>query len=65
MQDFYKNDKEYNLEKKGKVLIVFDDMTADMINNKKINPIVTKLYISGRKLNILITFFAQPYFKLP
>ena len=65
MQDVYKNDKEYNLERKGKVLIVSDDMTADMINNKKINPVVTKLYISGRKLNILITFFAQSYFKLP
>ena len=65
MQDVYKNDKEYNLERKGKVLIVSDDMTADMINNKKINPVVTKLYISGRKLNILITFFAQSFFKLP
>ena len=41
MQDVYKNIEEYNLGRKLKVLIVFDDMIADMINNKKINPVVT------------------------
>ena len=41
MQDVYKNIEEYNLAKKGKVLIVFDDMIADMINKKKLNPVVT------------------------
>ena len=51
MQDVYKNIEEYNLGKKRKVLIVFDGMIADMINNKKFNktPIVTKLFIRGRK----------------
>ena len=47
MQDVYKNIEEYNNGKKRKVLIVFDDMVADMINDKKLNPIVTKLFIRG------------------
>ena len=41
MQDVYKNIEEYNPIKKRKVLIIFDDMIADMINNNKLNPIVT------------------------
>ena len=45
--------------------VKFDDMIADMINNKKLNPIVTKLFITGRKLNISIVFFTQSYFKVP
>ena len=40
MQNVYKNIEEYNIGKKRKVLIVFDDMIADMINNKKLNPAV-------------------------
>ena len=43
MQDVYMNIDECNLGKKRKVLIVFDDMLADMINNKKLNPVVTEL----------------------
>ena len=54
MQDNYKNIEECNLEKKCKVLIVFDDMIADMINDKKHDPAVTGLFIRGRKLNIFI-----------
>ena len=65
MQDAYKNIEEYNLRKKGKILTVFDDMIADMINNKKLNPIVTELYIRGRILNISISFITQSYFKIP
>ena len=64
MQDAYKNIDDYNLRKKRKVLIVFDDMIADMINNNKLNPIVTKLFIRGRKLNIFIAFITQSYFKV-
>ena len=45
--------------------MVFDDMIADMINNSKLNPIVTELFIRGRKLNISIVFITQSYFKLP
>ena len=65
MQDVYKNIKECNLGKKRKVLIVLDDMIADMINNKKLNPIVTELFIRGRKLNTSIVFITQSYFKVP
>ena len=65
MQDVYKNIKEYNLRKKRKVIIDFDDMIADTINNKKSNPIVTELFIRGRKLNIFIVFITKSYFKVP
>ena len=51
--------------KKIKVLIGFDDMVSDMINNKKLNPIVTELFIRDRKLNISIIFITQSYFKVP
>ena len=51
--------------KKRKVVIVFDDMIADMINNKMLNPVVTELFIRGRKRNISIVFVTQSYFKLP
>ena len=52
MQDVYKNTDKYNPGKKRKVLTAFDDMIADMINNKKLNSIVTELFIRRRKLNI-------------
>ena len=64
MQDVYKNIEDYNPRKNRKVLIVFDEMIADMINNKKLNPIVTELFIRGRKLNISIVFNTQSYFKV-
>ena len=60
-----KNIEEYNPGKNRKVLIVFDDMTADMINNKKLHPIVAELFIRGTKLNISIIFITQSYFKVP
>ena len=47
MRDVYKNIDKYNLDKENKILIVFDDMIADMINNKKLNSIVTELFIRG------------------
>ena len=65
MQDVRKNIEDYNPIKKRKVLIVFDDMIADMINNNKLNSIVTELFIRGRKLNISIVFITQSYFKVP
>ena len=64
MQDVYKNTEDYTPDKKRKVLIVFDDMIADMINNKKLNSVVTELFIRGRKLNISIAFITQSYFKV-
>ena len=63
MQDVYKNIEDYNPGTKRKILIVFDDMIADMINNKKLNPVVTELFIRGKKkLNISIVFITQSYF---
>ena len=48
MQDVYKNIEEYNFEKKCKVLIVVDDMIADMISNKKFNPVITASFVRGK-----------------
>ena len=61
MRDIYKNINEYNLSKKRKVLIVFDDVIADMINGKKLNSVVTELFIIGRKSNIFLAFITQSY----
>ena len=65
MDVVYKNIKEYNLNKKQKNLIVFDDMMANMQNNKKLNQIVTNLVIRGRKLKISLVFITQTHFKVP
>ena len=65
MDDIYKNIEEYNPNKKRKILMVFDDMIADMLNNKKLNPIVTESFIRGRKLNISLAFITQSYFAVP
>ena len=65
IQDVYKNINEYNIDKKRKIMIVFNDMIADMINNKKLNSIVTELFIRCRKLNISLVFITQSYFKVP
>ena len=65
IQDVYKNIEEHNIRKKCKILIVFDDMIADVINNKKLNPVVTELFMRDRQLNILDVFITQSNFKLP
>ena len=65
MQGVFKNIEEYNTDKELKILIVFDDMIADIINNKKLNAIITELFIKGRKLNISLAFITQSYFKVP
>ena len=64
IQDVHKNIEDYNPIKKRKMLIVFDDTIADMINNNKLDPVVTELFIRGRKLNISIVFIMQSYFKV-
>ena len=62
MQEVYKNIEEYCLGKKRKVLVVFDGVIAYMINNKKLNLVVTELFIRGRKFNISMVFIMQSYF---
>ena len=65
MRNVYKNINYYNLDKENKVLIVFDDMIADMINNKRVDTIVTELFIRGRKSNISLVSIMESYFKVP
>ena len=65
MQNIYKNIDQYDPDKESKILTVFDDMIADLINNKKLNSIVAELFIRGRKLNISLVFITQSYFKVP
>ena len=62
MQDVYKIIKEYNTDKERKILIVFDDIVANVINNKILNSMLTKLFIRSSKLNISIIFIT--YFKV-
>ena len=63
--DIYKNFGEYNPSKTLKKLIVFDNTIADMLSNKRLNPIVAELFIRGRKLKISIAFITQCYFSVP
>ena len=65
MHDVYQNINDYSDDNENKILIVFDDMIAGMIKNKKSNSVVTELFIKGRKLNISFVFIAQSYFKVP
>ena len=65
MYDVYKNIDHYNPDKENEILILFDDMIADMINNKKVNSIRTELFIRGRKQNTSLVFITQSYFKVP
>ena len=65
MHDVYNNINDYNPDKENKILIGFDDMITDMINNKKLNSIVTELFVRARKLNISLVFITKSYFKVP
>ena len=58
MQDVYRNIEDYSPGKKRKILIVFDDMVADMINNKKINPVVNEMFIIDRKIRLSLIFIS-------
>ena len=65
MGDIYKNIEEYNSIKKNWITLGFDDMTADMLSNKNLNPIANELFITGRKINISLVFITQSYFTVP
>ena len=65
IDDVYKNLEDYNQAKKKKVLIVFDDMIADMESYKKLSPIVTGLFSIERKLYVSLVLKAQSYIKVP
>ena len=63
-KNVYKNINSYNPDKENKILIVFDNIIADMIHNKKLDSIVTELFIRGSKSNISLAFNTQSYFKV-
>ena len=56
MDDVYENIDDYNLNRKRKVLIVFDDMIADIMTSKKFQSIIKELFIRCRKINISLVF---------
>ena len=65
MDDIYKDIEEDNLNKKCKILIVFDNMIANMLRNKKLNPTVTELFVRVTKLNISLIYITHSYFAVP
>ena len=65
MDDIYDNINNYNLIRKRKKLIVFDDMIADIMTNKRFQAIIKELFIRCRKLNISLVFITQSYFSVP
>ena len=65
MNDVYENIDNYNLNRKRKILIVFDDMIADIMTNKKFQSVIKELFIRCRKLNSSLVFITQSYFSVP
>ena len=65
MDDVYENIHDYNSSRKRKILIVFDDMIADIMTSKKFQAIIKELFIRCRKLNISSAFITQSYFSVP
>ena len=65
MDDVYENIYDYNLDRRRKILIVFADMIADIMKNKKFQAIIKELFIRCRKLNISLVFITQSYFSVP
>ena len=65
MDDVYENILDYNPSRKRKILIIFDDMIADIITNKRFQAIIKELFIRCRKLNISLVFITQSYFSIP
>ena len=63
--DIHENIEEYSPFKQLKILIIFGDMIANILNDEKHNPIVTKLFITGTKLNIALVFITQSYYVGP
>ena len=65
MDDIYENIDDYNPSRKRKILIVFDDIIADIMTNKKFQTMIKELFIRCRKLNISLVFITQSYFSVP
>ena len=65
IDDIYETIEDYNPTKERRVLIVFDNVITDMESSKTLSPIVTELFLKGRKLNVSLVFISQPNFKMP
>ena len=65
MDDIFTNIDDYNKQRKRKVLIIFDNMIADIMSSKNFKAIIKELFIRCRKLNISIVFITQSYFRTP
>ena len=65
MDDIYEDIDDYNPNRKRKILIVFDDLIADIATNKKVRATIEELFIRCRKLNISLVFITQSYFSVP
>ena len=65
MNDVYENIDNYNLNRRRKILIIFDDMIADIMTNKKFESLIKELFIRCRKLNISLVFITQSHFSVP
>ena len=65
MYDVYENIHDYNPSRKIKILIVFDDMIADIMTNKTFQALIKELFSRCRKLNISLVFITQSYFSVP
>ena len=65
MDDVYKNIDDYNPNRRRKILIVFDDMIADIMTNREFQPILKELFTRCRKINISLVFITQFYFSVP
>ena len=61
MDGVYQNIDDYNPSRKRKILIVFDDMIADIMSNKKFKGMIKELFIRCRKVNISLVFITQSY----
>ena len=62
IDDVYENIDNYNPKRKRKILIVFHDMIADIMVNKKFQSIMKELFIRCRKINISLVFITQSFF---
>ena len=65
MNDVYENIHDYNSSRKRKILIIFNDMIADIMTNKKFQALIKELFVTCRKLNISLVFITQSYFSVP
>ena len=65
MDDVSENIDDYNPTRKRKILVLFDDMIAYIVANKKFQAIIKELFNRCRKLNISLVFISQSYYSIP